>query len=105
MAARRLAAALVFVGLGACGGAAGTTSAPADSTAGTIAGSVKGTSWSTLSNAYWIGKNAPGGPAVSVFLFEARVACADIVNLNWDKTATGARQILELSFTEQATRA
>jgi hypothetical protein len=97
----RLAALLL-----ACAGCGGSSpSAPPDPSAGTISGSVKGTSWTKVSNAYWIGKNAPGGPVVSVFLFEAQVPCADIVNLNWDKTATGDHQILELSFTEQAPRA
>jgi hypothetical protein len=90
------------LGLTACGGGA---SAPPDPTAGTISGSVKGTSWTKVSNAYWIGKNLPGGPAVTVFVFEASVPCSDIVNVNWDKTATAARQILELSFTEEKARA
>jgi hypothetical protein len=92
----------LVLGAASCGG--GTATPPPDPTAGTISGTVKMTSWTKVSTAYWIGKNAPGGPAVTIFLFEAPVACADIVNANWDKTATGAHQILELSFTEQAAR-
>jgi hypothetical protein len=88
--------------LAACGG--GAAAPPPDASAGTISGTVHGTAWSKLSNAYWIGKNAPGGPAATVFLFEAPVACAEIVNLNWDKTATGARQILEIGFLAQEPR-
>jgi hypothetical protein len=92
-----IAAALTLV---ACGGSP-AASAPPDPTAGTVSGTVHGTSWTTLSNAYWIGKNLPGGPAATVFLFEASVKCSDIVNVNWDKTATGSRQILEISFLDQ----
>src|SRR5262245_61258770 len=95
--------AVAMLGLASCGG--GSPAAPPDPTAGTISGSVKGTTWSKVSNAYWIGNNAAGGPAVTVFIFEASVACSDIVNVNWDKTPTGARQILEIAFLEQRTGA
>jgi hypothetical protein len=98
-----LVCAALMLGLASCGG--GSSAAPPDPTAGTISGSVHGTTWSKLSNAYWIGKNLPGGAAVTLFLFEASVACTDIVNLNWDKTATGARQILEIAFLEEKTGA
>jgi hypothetical protein len=83
----------------------GSSSAPRDPTAGTVAGSVNGTSWTTLSSAYWIGKVAPGSPPVIFFLFEAPVACADIVNVNWDKTPTGSRQLLEIALEDTAPRA
>jgi hypothetical protein len=96
-----LKVAVFGLGLAGCGGGA---SAPPDPTAGTVSGSVHGTTWSKLSNAYWVGKNMPGSAPVTVFLFEASVQCSDIANLNWDKTATGDHQILELAFTEQAAR-
>src|SRR5262249_4696193 len=80
-----------LLALAACGGGgAGPAAPPADPTAGTIAGSVNGTSWTTLSSAWWIGKPATGSPPLIVFLFEAPVRCSDIVNVNWDKTATGS---------------
>jgi hypothetical protein len=93
---------LLGLGAASCGG--GAAAPPVDPTAGTVSGNVKGTSWTKVSSALWIGKNAPGGPAVTIFVFGAPVACADIVNANWDKTPTGAHQFLELAFTEQATR-
>ena len=99
----RLSAALLFAAVG-CGGNGSPPSSMPDPTAGTISGTVNGTGWTTLSNAYWAGKMVAGSPPVVLFLFEAPVRCADIVNLNWDKTATGDHQILELAFTEQAAR-
>ena len=91
-----------LLAVGNCGGSSST--ATRDPTAGTVAGSINGTNWTTLSNAYWIGKPATGSPPVIIFLFEARVACTDIVNLNWDKTPTGSRQILEIGILDSAAR-
>jgi hypothetical protein len=88
----------------ACGGGGAKTVAPPDATAGTVSGSVKGAAWNHLSTAYWIGKPSTGSPPVILFLFEAPVKCTDIVNPNWDKTATGDRQILELALTDRAVR-
>src|SRR5262249_47928784 len=39
-----------------------------------------------------------------VFLFEAPVACSDIVNVNWDKTSIGDKQVLEIAFQDTAAR-
>ncbi|HET6284511.1 MAG TPA: hypothetical protein VFH73_26380 [Polyangia bacterium] len=90
---------------GVCGcGSSGGAPPPPDPTAGTVSGSVKGTTWDKLSNAHWIGKPATGSPPVILFLFEAPVKCSDIVNVNWDKTATGSRQILEVALKESAVR-
>jgi hypothetical protein len=93
LAVSAAAALLVTVG---CGGS--SPKGTSDPTAGNISGSINGTSWTQLSNAYWIGKPAMGSPPMIIFLFEAPVACSEIVNLNWDKTATGSRQILELAL-------
>jgi hypothetical protein len=97
--ATKAAGLVAALALAACGG--GGTSSGA-SGAGTISGDVKTTSWTKLTSAYWIGKNMPGGPAMTLFLFEAPVACADIVNLNWDKTATGAHQLVEIGVLDTA---
>ena len=97
-----VAALLALAALPACGG--GSSPAMVDPTAGTIAGTINGTSWTKLSNAYWAGKMVAGSPPVVIFLFEAPVECSDIVNLNWDKTATGARQILEFGILDVAPR-
>jgi len=99
----RLSAALLFAAVG-CGGNGSPPSSMPDPTAGTISGTVNGTGWTTLSNAYWAGKMVAGSPPVVLFLFEAPVRCADIVNLNWDKTATGARQILEFGLLDSQPR-
>ncbi len=105
MIGRRKGVALTLMTWGValgCGGGGQTSTR--DPTAGTIAGSVHGTQWNALSNAYWIGKPAMGSPPVILFMFEAPVACADIVNPNWDKTATGSRQILEVALLDSAAR-
>jgi hypothetical protein len=94
-----------LLGIASCGGSSGGPAAMADPTAGTIAGTVNGTSWTKLSNAWWAGKMVAGSPPVVLFLFEAPVACSEIVNLNWDKTATGARQILEFGILDMDVRA
>jgi len=100
---RAAAAALTaLLTLGACG--SGAPGAMPDPTAGTIAGTIHGTSFSKLSNAWWAAKMVAGAPPAVIFLFEAPVGCAEIVNLNWDKTATGARQILELDFLDSTAR-
>ena len=94
--------AVTALALAACGGAAAP--APAGPNAGTIAGAVHGTTWTSLANAYWAGKMVTGSAPVVIFLFEAPVKCADIVNLNWDKTSTGARQILEFGLLDATAR-
>src|SRR4051794_36525506 len=94
--------AVLLLALAACG--SDPPAAMPDPNAGTVSGSVNGTSWSPLSNAYWIGKPTAGSTPVVVFLFEAPVRCSDIVNLNWDKTSTGARQILEIGLQDVAVR-
>jgi len=92
------------LGLAACGGGPRPPPSTADPTAGMIAGAVRGTTWTSLANTYWAGKMVTGAPTVVIFLFEAPVKCADIVNLNWDKTSTGARQILELGLLDATAR-
>jgi hypothetical protein len=96
--------AAVSVWVAGCGGSGAPTAMP-DPTAGTIGGTVNGTSWTKLSNAWWAGRMVAGSPRVALFLFEAPAACSEIVNLNWDKTATGARQILEFGLLDMDVRA
>jgi hypothetical protein len=78
-----------------CSGSS-TSPASAPSEAGTISGTVSGTSWTSLSNAYWIGMPSAGSPPLIVFLFEGPMDCATLTNVNWDKTAIGDKQLLEI---------
>ena len=81
----------------------GAADGSAGAAPGTISGTVHGTKWTNLSNAYWIGKTSPGSPKVIVFLFEAPMDCATLKNVNWDKTALGEKQLLEIGVLETMT--
>jgi hypothetical protein len=97
----------MVVALAGCSssGSAPSSGAPSDGGGpGTISGAVTGTSWTTLANAYWIGKPGLGSAPIIVFLFETPVMCSTITNFNWDKTAIGDSQLLEIAVKEVATK-
>jgi hypothetical protein len=88
----------------AIAGCAGDRSgAPASSSAGTISGMVQGVEWTSFSDAYWIGMPSAGSPEVIVFLFEGPMDCATLANVNWDKTAIGEQQLLEIGVLKSMT--
>ena len=83
----------------------GCSSAAAESNqAGTISGGIQGSSWTKLSNAYWIGKPSRGSAPVILFLFESQVACTALVNPNWDKAGISDSSSLEVDLLDAELR-
>jgi hypothetical protein len=80
-----------------------TSSKASSSAAGTISGTVHGTKWTSFADAYWIGMPSAGSPKLIVFLFEGPMDCPTITNPNWDKTAIGDKQLLEIGVKQSAT--
>jgi hypothetical protein len=77
-------------GTGGGGGANATTMT-------SIAGTVGGKTFNTVTTALWIGNPDPNNPSVTVvYLFEMAVDCSAITATGWDATLGNANQDLEL---------
>ena len=89
----------------ACGSSAtspvdATTVVTGDAPAGsnTVTGMVNGKGFTMAKSTFWVG--SPDSPATDtvLYLFDATIACGDIVAAGWDTTIPAGTQILELKM-------